>query len=313
VNTKSLGFLPKFSGLKVLVTGASGFIGSRLNSVLANSEAEVHAVSRTPKIAQVDGSRWWYGDLTDIETVRTVLSSAKPDVIFHLAGRAAGARELKLVLPTFHGNVITTINLLTVATEIGCQRIVLPASLEEPESTCATTIPSSPYAASKWASSAYARMFHALYRVPVVMARIFLAYGPGPESQNKLIPHVIRSLLQGYAPKLSSGQRLVDWIYIDDVVDGLLASALAPNVEGCTIDVGSGALVSIRELVEKIAQLVDTGVAPLFGALPDRPEEQIRIANTTYAREKLSWNAKTSLHEGLKYTVEWYRRQLNEL
>ena len=272
VTVEFMEFSPEFSGLKILITGANGFIGSRLYSFLARSDAEVHAVSRIPQVTGVDPARWWYGDLAEIETARTILSGAKPDVIFHLAGRAAGSRELKLVLPTFQSNVVTTINMLTVAAEVGCRRIVLPASLEEPDSAYAAAIASSPYAASKWAASAYARMFHALYRSPVVITRIFLTYGPGPENQNKLVPYVIRSLLQGHSPKLTSGQRRIDWIYIDDVIGGLLAAALVPNIEGCTIDVGSGTLVSIRDLVENIAQLVGAGVAPLFGALPDRRE-----------------------------------------
>lgn len=310
MNTESTGCLPNFSGLKILLTGAHGFIGSRLYSVLANTDAEVHAVSRAPKASEVGKSRWWYGDLVDINTVRNVLSASKPDVIFHLAGCAAGARDVKLVLPTFHSNVITTINLLTVAAETGCRRIVLPASLEEPEVTSEALVPSSPYAASKWASSVYARMFHALYQTPVVIARIFLTYGPGPENQNKLIPYVIRSLLHGKAPRLTSGQRLVDWIYIDDVVDGLLAAAQAPDIEGSTIDVGSGRLVSIRELVEKIANLVGSDVAPLFGAVSDRTFEQVRVADVACAYEKLRWKSKATLEEGLGQTVSWYRKRL---
>ena len=310
MNAESLGSLPGFSGLKILVTGASGFIGSRLYHSLRKNDAEVHAVSRTPPAADIDRFSWSCGDLVNIETVRSILSAVKPDVIFHLAGRAAGARELDLVLPTFHSNLVTTVNVLTVASEIGCRRIVLPASLEEPESACATTNPSSPYAVSKWATSVYARMFHALYQTPIVIARVFLTYGPGPENQNKLIPYVIRTLLEGHAPKLTSGQRLVDWIYIDDVVDALLAAAQTPAIEGSTIDVGSGSLVSMRELIERIVKLVGGDVAPLFGALPDRPLEQVRVADVASAYEKLGWKSKTSLEEGLSQTVDWYRSQL---
>ena len=76
------------------------------------------------------------------------------------------------------------------------------------------------------------------------------------------------SLLQGEAPKLSSGQWQADWIYVDDVVDGLLAAAQMPDVEGCTIDLGSGTLVSIRAVVQQIVNLVDSRVEPLFGACP---------------------------------------------
>jgi nucleoside-diphosphate-sugar epimerase len=231
----------------------------------------------------------------------------KPEVIFHLAGHAAGARNLELVLPTFQSNLVTTVNVLTVATEIGCHRIVLASSMEEPEHP--TDVPSSPYAASKWASSAYGRMFHALYQAPVVVARVFITYGPG-EKPTKLIHYVIRSLLQREAPKLSSGQRQVDWIYIDDVVDGLLAAAHVPAVEGCTIDVGSGNLVSIRSIVEHLVRLIDPQIEPLFGTLAERPFEQVRMADTARSYAIMGWKPATSLEEGLERTVDWYRRQL---
>jgi nucleoside-diphosphate-sugar epimerase len=297
-------------GLKILVTGARGFIGSRLHRALHEMGADVHAVSRAPGLSEAAGSRWRHGDLADIRTVRDILSTVRPDVIFHLAGQPTTARDLAMVLPTFHSNLTTTLNLLTVAAEIGCRRIVLTGSLEEPSASCGTLVPNSPYGAAKWASSVYAQLFHGLYRAPVVIARIFLAYGPGPEKHSKIVPYVIRASLQGEAPKLGSGRRLLDWIYIDDVVDGLLAVARAPDVEGCTIDLGSGAMIPIREVVDRIVQLVGAGVKPVFGALPDRTgEEIIRPADVAYAQAKLGWKAAMPLEEGLARTVAWYRQQ----
>ena len=296
-----------FSGQKILITGASGFIGPHLCRRLCGTGAEVHTVSRTLHTTAISNLHCWQGDLADIETVRDLCDKVKPEVIFHLAGHAAGARNLELVLPTFHSNLATTVNVLTVATEVGCRRIVLPGSLEEPEQT--TAVPSSPYAASKWASSAYGRMFHALYQAPVVIARVFITYGPG-DKPTKLIPYVIRSLLQGEAPKLSGGQRQVDWVYVDDVVDGLLAAAHAPAVEGCTIDVGSGNLVTIRSIVDRLVGLIDPQIEPLFGAIADRPFEQVRVADTAKSGSLMGWQPVTPLEEGLERTVDWYRRQL---
>lgn len=297
------------SGLKILVTGAGGFIGSRLYHYLCETGAEVHAVSRSFWSPHEHGVRVWQGDLTDSATVRNLFRVVKPDIIFHMAGWAVGARDLSLVFPTLQSNLVTTVNVLTAATEIGCQRIVFPASLEEPDSEV-NSIPSSPYAAAKWASRAYARMFYQLYQTPVVIVRVFLTYGPGPEKQNKVIPYVIRSLLQGEPPKLTSGQRLVDWIYIDDVVSGLIAAAQAPGVEGDTIDLGSGILVSIQSTVQQIVRLVGTEIEPMFGALPDRTFEQVKVADTASAYAKLGWQPLTSLEKGLECTVAWYKEQM---
>ncbi len=297
----------QFGGQNILVTGASGFIGPHLCRRLCAGGANVHAVSRAVQPVNQDSVHWWRIDLTEISNVRNHLRTIKPDVIYHLAGYAAGGRELDLVLPTFHSNLTTIVNLLTVAAEIGCRRIILPGSLEEPDTDNIEAIPSSPYAASKWASSSYARMFHRLYKTPIVILRVFMTYGPGKQNPRKLIPYVITSLLRGQTPKLSSGQRQIDWIYIDDVVDGMIAAVNAPDVEGCTFDVGSGALISIRTLVQHLAKHIGSSSHPLFGVEPDRPMEQVRVANIADTYTKIGWKPMTSLDKGLEYTVDWYR------
>ncbi len=302
----------QFSDQKILVTGASGFIGPHLCRWLCESGADVHAVSREERSNDEKGLHCWQGDLTDIATVQRFMKAIQPDMIFHLSGNAAGGREQGLVLPTLRSNLITTVNILNVATEIGCHRIILPGSLEEPDFVNAEVIPSSPYAASKWAASAYARMFHRLYKTPVVILRLFMTYGPGKQNLKKLVPYVITSLLKGQTPKLSSGAREIDWIYVDDVVEGLISAALFPDVEGCTIDIGSGVSVSTRKFVESIVKLIDPDIKPLFGALQDRSMEQVKVANIANAYARIRWKPKTALENGLKNTVDWYREQLEK-
>jgi nucleoside-diphosphate-sugar epimerase len=134
-----------------------------------------------------------------------------------------------------------------------------------------------------------------------------MVYGPGQSDLRKLIPHVTVSLLRGEAPALSSGTRPVDWVYIDDVVDALLAGAVAEGVDGRTLDVACGEHVSVREVAEQIRRLVGSRVSPRFGALPERPLEQVRVADVASTAACLGWQARTSLEEGLRKTVEWYR------
>jgi nucleoside-diphosphate-sugar epimerase len=304
-----MGLLHPLSSQKILVTGASGFIGSHLCARLCTSGVEVHATSRTKRSSDISDIYWWQGDLGDITTVQNLLNVVKPDVIFHLSGQVTAAPNLALVLPTLHSLLVSTVNLLTVATDIGCRRIVLTGSLTEPEPGHTEAPPGSPYAAAKWASSAYGRLFHALYQAPVVIARPFMTYGPR-QDRRKLIPSIALSLLQGEAPQLSSGQWQADWIYVDDVVDGLLAAAQVPGVEGHTVDLGSGTLVSIRAVVQQIVNLVGSRIEPLFGALPDRPMEQIRVADTARSYTMMGWEPTTPLTEGLTRTLAWYKRQL---
>jgi UDP-glucose 4-epimerase len=297
----------------VLVTGASGFIGFHLCRRLSACGAKVHAVSRRPPANRSEDLHWWPGDVANIDIVRNLFRNIRPDVIYHLASHVMGAPGLEHVLPTFHGNLQTSVNLLTAAAEIGCRRLVLTGSLAEPELAKGEAFPSAPYAAAKWASSAYGRMFHALYQVPVVLARVFMVYGPAQKDLSKLIPYATLSLLQKKSPKVSSGERLVDWIYVSDVVEGYLTLVEADNIEGSTIELGSGKLISIREIVGHLADIVDSGVAATFGALPDRPMEPVRVANIAQTYERIGWKPATPLAIGLQATVDWYRKNLNEL
>jgi UDP-glucose 4-epimerase len=302
----------QFLGRKILVTGASGFIGSHLCRRLCSVGAEVHGTSRTTRAGHDVGIHWWQGDLADTEMVRKLLTTVRPEVIFHLASYVAGTRDVNAVMPTFQSNLANTVNLLTLANDVGCRRIVLAGSLEEPELGDPQAVPCSPYAAAKWAASAYARMFHALYRLPVVILRIFMVYGPAQHDLRKLIPYVTLSLCRGEAPKLSSGNREVDWVYVEDVVEGFLAAAQATDVEGQTIDIGSGGLVPVRTVVEHLVRLINPQVEPLFNALPDRPFEQVRVADSARSHAMIGWRPETALEKGLRQTAAWYERQLRE-
>ncbi len=305
--------LSQLAGRRIFVTGAGGFIGVHLCRALVDRGAEVHGLSRRAQGGSGGDVRWWRGDLVHVSDIRNLIATIKPDIIFHLASHVAGSRDLRLVWPTFESNLVSTVNLLTIASEIGCQRIILAGSLEEPESDRGETVPCSPYAAAKGASSSYARMFHALYQTPVVMARLFMVYGPGQQDVSKLIPYVTLSLLSKQSPKLGRGERQIDWIYVDDVVAGLIAAARTPNIEGSTIDVGSGTLVSIRAIAQQLSDRIDPEIELLWGACPDRPMEQTRVANISRTYHTMGWKPKTSLAIGLEHTVNWYREHGNSL
>ena len=94
------------------------------------------------------------------------------------------------------------------------------------------------------------------------------------------------------------------------MVEGILAAANVSAVQGTTIDLGSGTTIPVRAVVDHIVKLIGSPVEPSFGALPDRPAEEIRAANLVYAQEKIGWKPSTSIVEGLGRTVAWYREQL---
>ena len=123
---------------------------------------------------------------------------------------------------------------------------------------------------------------------------------------------MIICLMRGENPKLSSGQRKLDWVYVEDVVEGLLAAAQANDIEGNTIDIGSGELVSIRNVVECLVRMINPNIEPHFGALAERQFEQVRVADTARSNALIGWKAKTPIEEGLERTLSWYRQKFNE-
>lgn len=304
--------MQSLSGLRLLVTGGSGFIGTPLCRRAVEQGASVHAVSRRPRTSS-DGVRWEAADLTEDAAVQGLVRRLRPDVVLHLASEVSGARDRDLVLPMLRANLLAAVNLMVACADAGCRRLVLAGSMEEPELGDPEAVAQSPYAVSKWAALAYARLFHALYGLPIVHLRVFMVYGPGQRDLRKLVPYTTVSLLRGRSPKLSSGTRAVDWIYVDDVVDAFLRAAVAPGIEGASLDIGSGDLVTARALVIRLRDLVGGDVEPAFGAIADRELERVRVADPTSATKAMGWRPRTSLDEGLGRTVEFYRSQLDRL
>jgi UDP-glucose 4-epimerase len=290
-----------------LVTGASGFIGNAVCKRLLGLGAKVCGTSRSS--VEFDHEQWHHirADLANVNDVEKLFAASQPEFVIHLASCVTGKRELEWVLPTFAGNLQSAVNILVTAQDKGIGKTVLAGSLEEPDGDDPAPLAASPYAASKWCASTYARMMHALYGTKSVVARIFMVYGPGQQDLAKLVPYVCISAAKGAAPKLMSGGRPVDWIYIDDVVNGLIALALAGPEEGSYVDLGSGELTTTGDVASRICMIAGTGVSPELGALPDRAMEQVRSANVRKSGTLLDWAPVTDLDTGLERTYEWYR------
>jgi nucleoside-diphosphate-sugar epimerase len=304
--------MDSLSGQRLLVTGASGFIGARLCRRALEHDAIVYAVSRRAEPG-TDQISWERADLTNYAAVRVLLRRLRPDVILHLAGEVSGARDRDLVLPMLQANLVAAVNVMLASADVSCHRVVLAGSMEEPDLGDPDEVAQSPYAVAKSAALAYGRFFHALYELPVVHLRVSMVYGPGQRDLRKLVPYVTVSLLRGRVPKLTSGTRGIDWIYVDDVVDAFLMAALVPEVDGASLDIGAGQLVTVRTLVARLCDLIGVDVKPEFGAIPDRQLERVSVADPIRTAEILGWRACTPLEEGLARTVDFYRAHLGHL
>lgn len=295
--------LVRLRGARVLVTGAGGFLGRSVCRRLAALGASVTGVGRSITPHGFEGA-WLTCDLSDAEAVRTLIASCKPSHVLHLAGITLGQQDVSAVWPNFRANCLTTIALLTALTPSDCQRVVLTGSLREPMGE-AEPLPTSPYAAAKFASSAYGRMFQRLYGLPVVIGRVFMVYGPGRQDMTKLVPYVTSTLLEGRPAALSGGKPAFDWVYIDDVVDALLLLATAEGLEGSTLDIGTGRLVSVADVARAIAQRLGRPELLNFAAVPDRAFEPERAADVSTMAARTGWVSSVSLEEGIDRVVRW--------
>jgi nucleoside-diphosphate-sugar epimerase len=191
-----------------------------------------------------------------------------------------------------------------------CKRVITMGSLDEYQPDSGSAWPVSPYAASKIASSAYGRMFQLLFNIPLVIAQPFMVFGPNQKDNTKLVPYTILSCLNGNTPFFSSGTRLADWVFIQDVVGGLKHIACHQGIEGCTIELGTGKLTSVRDVVLKIFKSLGIESTPNFGFISDRQYENIISADTGATHKLIGWKAHIDIDQGIKETVTWYKANL---
>ena len=286
----------------MLVTGGTGFIGSRLVARLHALGAKPHLASRRPVAVEASS----VVDLTDPGASVALVHERRPEVVFHLASAVTGAREVDLVVPLMQANQGIAVNLLAaVALAAPDARVVLAGSIEENLGGSGSA-PTSPYTAAKLAATSYATMFALLWGLRVSVLRIGMVYGPGQADRSKLIPSVTTALLRGEDPPASSGQRLVDWVFVDDVVDAFLCAAGITTRPGTVVDICSGEPITIRETLERLTRIVGGAGSPRFGALPDRVADVAQIGDPRPAAERIGWRPTTRLDDGLRRTVDWY-------
>jgi nucleoside-diphosphate-sugar epimerase len=297
---------PDLAGRRVLVTGATGFIGGHVVEMLDRAGAEIHATARNdnPSTSLATPVTWHRVDLTDGAATDDLLGEIAPEHLIHLASLVKGARDPDLLLPMFAANCATTVNLLEAARRQRVRRVQLAGSLEEPDRP--GQLATSPYALSKAAAHMYGDYYQAATDVEVINLQIFMVYGPAQIDERKLVPYVIRCLQAGRVPELSSGGREVDWVYVGDVAEGIVRCCLIDRVPTQPVPLGTGMLTTIRQVVEALVAISENDVEPQFGSMADRSNEVVRSADVALVRDQLGWAPSTTVADGLKMTYDWY-------
>jgi nucleoside-diphosphate-sugar epimerase len=305
---------------RILITGATGFIGSHLTRKLTHEGFEVGIMKRENSDVWrikdlLDKITTYDVDLRDTHGVSKAISHFKPDVIFHLATYYAvehKPQEIPLMVDT---NVLGIINLLEASKDSIVKLFVNTSSCfvyKESKNKLKENDDLNPlnlYALTK-IQAEQACSFHAeKCRLETVTFRFFPPYGPA-DHERRLIPYVIKSLLKGERPKLTTGWQRWDFIYVDDIVDAYFKLLSVPDIpqKHEIFNIGTGNAVSVREVVSRIKEIIGTELEPDWGAIPHRKNEVwFTCADTSKAETVLRWQPKTQiLGEGAELTVKWY-------
>jgi len=319
-----------WSGRRVLVTGADGFIGSHLTEALVEAGAAVRAVC----FYNSQGSLGWLDTiepdvraaldvrLGDIRDARFVEECCRGiEVVFHLAALISIPHSYQAPESFVDTNVRGTLNVLEAVRRARCARLVHTSTSEvygTPE-----TIPireshplrgQSPYSATKIAADKLCEAFRCTYDVPVVILRPFNTFGPR-QSARAVIPTILLQLLR-QAPHITLGnlEPRRDLTFVSDTVAGFVAAGTAQGIEGETIHLGTGRAESVRDIVaaaQRVCEQEANVVVCPERIRPSRSEVMVLQSDPSRATDLLGWRAKVSLDEGLRRTAEWLRAHLD--
>lgn len=302
--------------MNILLTGATGFVGSCLARQLVSLGHEVHVALREMS------DSWRINDLShdlqinccdlrDRDAVNSMVQQIRPEAVCHLAtyGGFSSQKDSDVIFQT---NFTGTLNLVRACEKIELSCFINTGSSSEygiksrPMVEDDLLEPLGDYGVTKAAATLFCRSEAVEKRLPLVTLRIFSPYGPWDDPK-RLVPYVIGSLLQGYTPKLSTPTSVRDYIYIDDVVAAYMAILQGDVTPGRIYNVGSGLQSSLGDLVSCISELLPEP-SPVWGAKsPSRFEPGCWVADRSRITAEMGWEPLIGLRQGLAKTVEWMK------
>ena len=298
---------------RILITGASGFIGTNLLIALTQQNVDIAVIDRHDKL-KFDKVKKYIGDICDYSFVEKAISDFQPSKVFHLAAykkRSSTVNDMSLAIKV---NLLGTINLYQALLNISAlESIVTLGTTDEygeinpPFKESLIGMPSSNYGFSKFCVTKLSEFFYRNFKLPVVILRPTIAYGPH-QGQDMFIPTLIKTLLNNNKYEMTPGDQIRDFIYISDLIEAIITVSNNTSYLGEIFNIGNGSPIKIKEIAISIAKQLDKEQFLYIGAISYRDRE---IMHYNISMDKIfnnsEWKPKVSLEKGLNQTIKYYQ------
>jgi len=308
---------------KYFITGGAGFLGTNLALHLAAAGEKLvlldnFSTGKKKNLRELPKDiRVIEADVCDLKEMKKQVKAC--EYFIHLAGQPSVYKSVKDPVPSLEINATGTLNALIAARDAKVKRFIYVGSAtaygESPTLPKIETLPDaplSPYAVSAIAAEHFCRVFFNTYGLQTVILRAFNVYGPYQDASGPyaaVVPKFVAQLLEGAPPLIAGdGKQSRDFVHVADVIDSIKAACVAPKAEGELFNIATGSRVTVNGLVNMINGLLGKEIQPKYEEA--RPGDiRHSLADVTKAQEMLGFRPRVSILDGLKTTLDWYRKE----